>query len=333
MKLSNVAVLTCALLFVLAPSVFAQKFSQPYTIPRGAHESRVVSCSNPNPQTSWKIAADDFVCPTASTIVRVCWFGVVSSPAQLNPPPAGALPRRYVIRIYNQLPTICKPNNVLFTQCVIPSNTTWSTDCLGRVVYRFSAPLSPGFPAAANTKYWLQVSEEDARSATQNAEDFRWSGHRPSTTIPHNLCPAVQRLGPAPTWICPISDDCPNPVEDDLAFCLYRQTISGIITLTGVVQPAVFNLELSDAAGNLVETMSVRTDDGGAYAVESEAPEGTYHMMLTGMGIHPVGAIVNVADGTEAPASFFDIFYGDLDNNGSIDLGDYARLQNGFTGP
>ncbi|HEY3246352.1 MAG TPA: hypothetical protein VGM03_23655, partial [Phycisphaerae bacterium] len=296
------------------------------------------SCQNPTPAAGWIIAADDFICPNNATIVRVCWYGVVSGPAQLNPPPAGQAPRRYLVRFYSNDPQICKPDVLLFTACVKPSNMMVSNDCLNRPVYRFSAPLpTPGFQVMANVHYWLQISEIDALSANQNVEDFRWSGYHPPGAN-HAFCPAAQH-GAGGNFFCPIADDCPQPHEDDLAFCLFQQAI--VIGGIMLPNPAVLAVDLINPGnGLLAQTLNGQTDDDGDLVLVPEnLPDGSYHLRIRGMGMVPQMSMmpVSIADGTETASSFFDIFLelplGDLDGDASVTLHDYAQLQNGFTGP
>jgi hypothetical protein len=326
-----------ALLGGAVSSAFGQKYHQPYVQPLGAHESRVISCPNPVPAQGWRIAADDFVCPNNATIVRVCWYGVVSGPAQLNPPPPGQPPRRYLVRFWSNDPQNCKPDVVLFTACVKPGNMLVSNDCVNRNVYAFSAPLpTPGFAAMANTRYWLQISEIDALSANQNVEDFRWSGHHPQGA-PHVFCPAVQRTS-AGNYLCPIGDDCPQPNEDDLAFCLFRQTL--VIGGIPLPNPAILAVDLlNPPTGLLVQTLTGQTDDDGDLVLDPDGvPEGAYFLRIRGMGMVPqMSAMPMQIFDTELLLSFFDVFaelpLGDLDGDAHITLQDYAELQNGFTGP
>src|SRR5262245_43006064 len=170
----------------LAGAALGQKINQAWSYPRGAHESRVISCTNPVPAAAWKVALDDWTCPQSGKITQVQWWGTVTNPAQLS--------RRYYIAI-RRTAAGCRPDmtstGVLYQACVIPSSVYVGLDCQQKRVYRLSAGLpAPQFTQTQGTQYWLQISEEDGGSVTPGVEDFRWSSH--VTISPPPLCAAVQ---------------------------------------------------------------------------------------------------------------------------------------------
>ncbi len=259
---------------MLAPQALAQKINQAWTSPRGAHESRVISCTAANPPAGGNIAMDDWICPATGAITSVQWWGIVSVPAQLT--------RHYYIAIWNHNPTACRPNNRVYQACVTPSTVAVGYDCRQRIVYRFSASLAaPYFTQVVGTHYWLQVSEDDSGSVNVGTEDFRWSSHLPISPTP--LCPAVQ-LRADGVFTQPTPDDCIPAVGTDLAFRLFGTIIIGVIPFP-LPGPSVFLMQIKDAAGQVLETIPVEPSDDGRFEVEPDSPPGPYMIEMVGMGL------------------------------------------------
>src|SRR5262245_15668431 len=174
--MSNGKVLAVGSCLSLAFAASAWGQYQPWKAPNGAVESRVVTCTSPQPLN--RVAMDDFQYSVTTTIKRIRWWGVVLDPAQAQ------LTKPFYIAIWSNqtagpCPGGCNPGQVLAFWCLQPSYIYAGLDCLNRKVYRFSVCLpGAGFVAAGGTKYWLQISEIDSDSARVGVEDFRWSGYR-----------------------------------------------------------------------------------------------------------------------------------------------------------
>ncbi|MBI5863049.1 MAG: hypothetical protein HZB38_00780 [Planctomycetes bacterium] len=301
-------------------SAFAQgliwKYRQPWTAPWAAHESRVRSCAQPSPLN--QIALDDWICGASGPLVRVWWWGTLTHAAQ------GFRP--YYIAIYPNQPGACQPNfsQRLYQICVTPDYRKYvGTDCSQRRVYRMSAvfPAAAMFTQLTGQHYWLQVSEADEESVQVGAENFRWSAHRAIQN-----CQAVSAF----PLTQPILDMCDGQ-PDDLSFGFSSRDLSGVINPpVGVAIPPVLQLELYDTAGVLRETMSVELDEMGNFNATPEVPDGTYVMVLRGGGLLPMRQTVQLEDGTCTRASFFDIFYGDLNSDNEIGLVDLTTLLSNF---
>ena len=173
-------------------AVPAMAQNQPWKAPNGAVESRVQTCTFPQPLQ--RIAMDDFQFSATTVIKKVRWWGVVLDPNQAQ------LQRRFYIAIWGSAasgpcPTGCNPSSVLASWCLTPSTAYAGLDCQNRKVYRFTVCLpGGGFTALTAFKYWLQISEIDSDSARPGVEDFRWSGYRdPQETDHTRLCDAQQR--------------------------------------------------------------------------------------------------------------------------------------------
>jgi len=275
MTRTNIGAIAAAAILFVASHAIAQKVNQPWTSPRGSHESRVISCTNAFPPTTGLAAMDDWICPASGAITTVQWWGVVSTPAQRT--------RHYYIAIWSNSAAACRPNVRIYQACVTPTSIAVGTDCRQRIVYRFTAPLPvPYFIQTTGTHYWLQVSEDDAGSVNPGAPDFRWSSHLPISPAP--LCPAVQLNGGG-VFTQPILDDCNPPVATDLAFRLYGTVIGGLIPFPMLAQPSVFLMQIEDAAGLVLETIPFEPSEDGSFAVEPDSPPGMYRIELIGMGL------------------------------------------------
>lgn len=299
--------------------------NQPWSSPNGAVTSIVQSCASPIPYN--RIAADDFQYTANTTINWIRWWGVVSNVEQLNRP--------YYIAIWNNsvqagpCPAPCNPSAVLASWCLPASHRIAGTDCQNRTVYRFQMSLpAPGFTALANTKYWLQISEPDAESFLGGgAEDFHWSGYREP-----RLCPAQQ----SPPIDCDIVDDCPIPVPTDLSYVLGRTLLRGFVVVdpnTLLVKPWIFQAEIrligGDPAGPPMQVLCVEPDANGQYFLDHGLPDGQYKVTLIGMGTPRPTRAVTIQGGVGS-CDFFDIFTGDLNNDGHADGQDIQPLVDGL---
>jgi hypothetical protein len=324
------------LLLATVSPVWAQ--NQPWANPNGSVDSRVVSCVAPNPLT--RVAMDDFQFAANTNVRWVIWWGVVSGPAQL-----AAAANSYYIAIYanaaGPCPPVggmnCNPAGLMASWCLQPNWAPVGMDCRNRVVYRFRVALpGAGFAAVGGVKYWLQISENDAFSANVGAgvanEDFRWSGYRPQL-----LCPAQQRDNVG-NVICNIQDDCPMPVQTDLAYVLRSNCIGGVIAIPPVVMvPHVFLVEIRPLGAPATSPPLVREhielDNNGGYFMDPGAlPDGDYVMTIIGMGMPHFKRQFTMQAGVGS-CSFFDIFYGDLDNNGVADGNDIPLMVQGLLHP
>ena len=179
-------------------------FSQPWIPDWPAYESRVRSCVNPLPVN--RVAMDDFECPTSGDAVGLRWWGVLTVKAQKKMRP-------YYVAIYDD--DNCKPGQLLYETCVVPKVKKLIMDCTDRRVFVFAAKI-PAFPVAADERYWLQISEDDAGSARPGVDDFLWSGRRPQ-----QLCAATQ-MDAGGVFYCPLMDPCFGK-RNDLSFEIFVQ--------------------------------------------------------------------------------------------------------------
>ncbi len=191
---------------LLSSSAIAQQFYfQPWDNWSGSHESRVASCEDPQP-TSW-IGLDDFGFQEDGTLDALIWWGEVLDPAQVQQP------HGYYIAIYAD--NECAPGDLLYCECVKPKVAFAVIDCHDGTVVRFKSGLAGGFQVVAGERYWLQISEDDERSANVGIEDFRWSGRQPVQN-----CFAMQ-MDAAGNVIQPLINPCPDQhYEVDLSFVL-----------------------------------------------------------------------------------------------------------------
>ncbi len=306
------------------PIAFASfKWNQAWTAPRATFTSKVTACAQPAPAPA--VAADDWLCTKPGPIIRIGWWGWLRTTAQAQ--------RRYYVAIYPDVN--CRPGTApIYQACVTPDVVKLvGKDCdlipgtnLTHDIYYLSAKLpAPYFQqtgtAAAPQHYWLQISEDDSASVQFGVEDFRWAGRRPLL-----VCPAVQ-FNSSFTFQQPILDRC-DQIEDDLSFRLYSSTII-IVNPTGV-GGTTLHASLLTPAGDVVESRDITTDPSGRCDVDFDAPDGSYLLDLSGAGTIHRRIPITKAEGVETTASFFDVFYGDLDNDGFCNTNDLVKLLGSF---
>ena len=326
--------LACMTLAVAAPA-FAQK-AQPWKHPNGSVESRIQVCptSPTAPVTpAPRVAFDDFICDNTGPISWLYWWGVVLDPQQQQ------LNRPFYIAIHGNTQGTCPMMSAtefcnvgprLAYWCVIPTTKYVGLDCQNRRVYRFRAKLNPVFTQTAGTHYWLTIAEIDQQSARPGIEDFRWSGFRKSTAQPHNHCPA--QLLPLAAGACSIVDTCNVPT--DLSFDLKRYLIPVIVAVPAVIQtPLVGSVEIlpatapSGSPALVAQTMDI--DDDGTCILDEELPDGMYRLRIRVMGSGDYLQPLQM-NGGMAPDSFFDVFVGDLNNDGLRNGNDVAPFVQGL---
>ncbi len=330
--------MACLTLAVAAPA-FAQK-AQPWKYPNGSVESRIQFCpTSPNipPVPMPRMAFDDFVCDNTGPISWLYWWGVVLDPQQQQ------LTRPFYIAIHGNTQGQCPPLSPtdgctvgprLASWCVIPSTKYVGLDCQNRRVYRFRAKLNPVFTQVAGQHYWLTIAEVDQQSARPGVEDFRWSGYRKSTAQPHNLCPAqLQPL--AAGGACSINDYCNFPT--DLSFDLKRNLIPVIVGVPAAIHtPLVGSVEIYDPTAPtgtpplVAQTMDI--DDDGTCILDEELPDGLLILRINAMGSGLYELPVQI-NGGMAPDSFFDVFCGDMNNDGMRNGLDVAPFVQGLLAP
>ncbi|HKQ48223.1 MAG TPA: hypothetical protein VJZ71_09160 [Phycisphaerae bacterium] len=303
---------TSALLLLTSP-LLAQ--NQPWRAPNGALSSTVITCTSPQPLQ--RIAMDDFQFSATTVIKKIRWWGVVLDPNQ------NQLTRTFYIAIWGNntagpCPAGCNPSTVQAFWCLKPSYAYAGLDCQGRKVYRFTVCLpGGGFAALTAFKYWLQISEIDTDSPRSGVEDFRWSGYRDPQEADHTrLCDAQQRDAGGAIF-CTIFDDCSPPVETDLSYVLYTSCY-GVLLPPVILPPITGLLEfrapgLPNSPPLMVEC--VQFDEEGQGHIETELPDGDYEVTFIGMGMVRPKTMLMIQNG-EGTSSFFDVFVGDLNNDG-----------------
>lgn len=302
------------------------KWIQPYTPPRATFESRVQSCQNPVPFA--RIAMDDWMCTKQGPILRIDWWGWLSAPAQGQRP--------FYIAIYPD--QNCQPAAApLCRVCVTPDIVRLvARDCDPLVanppaggthpIYFLSAALPVGlctqFGTAANPQHlWLQISEADQESIRPGLEDFRWAGRRPI-----QVCPALQ----LPPLTQPLIDVCDGNI-DDLSFRLYSRTVVGHLNVAVTAPVLTLRATLKDPAGNVVEQSNATVGSDGNFAINFDSPDGVYVLELDGMGLLRQRSTIQLLEGTEFRVnSFFDVFFGDLNQDGFINTADLTGILGNF---
>lgn len=324
--------LACMTLAVAAPA-FAQK-AQPWKYPNGSVESRIQFCptaAGVPVQPAPRQAFDDFICDNTGPISWLHWWGVVLDPNQQQ------LNRPFYIAIHANTQGQCPPLSAadgctvgprLAYWCVIPTTKYVGTDCQNRRVYRFRAQLNPPFIQTAGTHYWLTIAEIDQQSARPGLEDFRWSGFRKSTAMPFNYCPAQLM----PPLQCSVIDACNVPT--DLSFELKRNSIPVVVGVPFMLHtPLVGSVEiLPVTGGQSLVAQIMDLDDDGTCILDEELPDGIYRLRIRVMGSGDYERPLPI-NGGMAPNSFFDVFVGDLNNDGMRNGNDIPTFVQGLLAP
>lgn len=294
------------------------KHLQPWTKPYASFPSLVLNCQGQQPTGVGGVCFDDWICGKTGPIVGIWWWGTVNNP---NP-----FPTNFYIAFYTD--NGCRPAQLIYQSCVQASNVLVGVDCQQRRVYRFSATFpAPVFSQVQGTHYWVQISEV-APGGAAVAVNFRWSAHRPQ-----NYCPAVGRT-PAGVFVQPLLDPCDN-IEEDLAFGLFSKKLIGHLTpipATAIgclsCPPApVYNLELRQADGTLVDSMCIMPDANGDFECYPEAPDGSYEVWIRGMSSKTRKLpAVQMGDGSVIPLGNIAMPSGDADSDDDIDFGDITRV-------
>lgn len=324
------------------------KWDQRYTPPRATFTSRVITCTAPQPSPA--VAIDDWLCTKTGPILRVGWWGWLSTPAQAQRP--------FYIAIYRENPNnTCQPlPQPIYQVCVVPDQVKLvsqncepnATGTVGLPIYYLSAKL-PGFTqdgtATSPQHYFLQISEIDSSSVNpNNVEDFRWAGRRPL-----QVCPAMQR-GAGGGILQPLRDAC-DQKEDDLSFRLFSRSLtitlnpaqalpSGGVTFAllpvggggGGGGTAGDALPMESLSLNFTKiTYSYTQQEDRRFSMDFDAPDGTYILECRVPGALPQRRTIVLQEGTETePVSFFDVFFGDLDGNGVINTQDLTNFLGSF---
>ncbi|MFM9959427.1 MAG: hypothetical protein ACKVZJ_15325 [Phycisphaerales bacterium] len=317
------------------------KWDQRYTPPRATFTSRVVTCTTPQP--SPVVAMDDWLCTKPGPILRVTWWGWLSNPTQAQRP--------FYIAIYRENPNNpCQPNvQPIYQACVTPDQIKLvaqncepnATGAIGLPIYALSAKIPPFIQDGTPTNpqhYFLQVSEIDAQSIRPQLEDFRWAGRRPI-----QVCPALQR-GAGGGIVQPLRDIC-DQKEDDLSFRLHSRALTvttnpNVPIPSGSVTLSLHPIGSSGQDGVPLESISLNFTkievsftplDDNRHSVDFDSPDGDYILEVRVPGALPQRRPVTLQEGTETEvASFFDVFFGDLDGNGAINTQDLTQFLANF---
>jgi hypothetical protein len=302
-------------------------------LPGVASQLDACPAQNGTPNILGQVALDDFqkVSSTASTlsIVRVRWWGTLpNGPGQI----------RFIIRVWSNSNTAtcgCGPHAVVATRCVIPTITATcqadGTNCEAEAVYRFDTCLAtPITGLATNTKYWLEVSENNAFSPTTGV-DFKWARRKEV-----HACPAVVLTATGSPPPCNVvAAGCPGDTSPkDLAFCLYgcclTPTVAGafpVPTEWRFILPPWAVLE--DPVGNEVQRVPLTWHEDGTFEMATDVPDGTYTVIIRGNGMKPlVRPNVSIVNGSTTTLNFApgEVYYGELNHDGMINALDLEPM-------
>ena len=316
------------------------KWCQRWTPPLASHISYVRDCVG-TMAPGIPIAVDDWKCTQSGPVWRVVWWGALLPNQPTGVPP----PTLFFIRVWNEHPLECKPENPIYQVCVPAKFHYQGTDCAGNRVFRYTAGLPTPFIQVAGTKYWLQISEVEMSPANPIGPRWCWSAHRPIEN-----CPAARGLQPAtgglPQFACPIFDPC-DQKEDDLAFCLYRRAIT--FTMTPVpALPAMATMHLIDPATNrLVESQCLMPMPDGFVefypelaipdampAADGDGAEAraliSVEWVFVAMSCVPIrGGPTTLSDGNH-DLGVLQLRYGDADADGSVRFFDILQCLASF---
>lgn len=315
------------------------KWDQRYTPPRATFTSRVFTCQQPSPSPT--IAIDDWLCMKPGPILRIGWWGWLSSTAQAQRP--------FYIAIYRQDPNNqCRPlQPPIYRTCVVPDQVKLvSKSCefvpgtnQQRPIYYLSAKLNPPFTQDGTPTnpqhYFLQISEVDENSVQFGVEDFRWAGRRPI-----QVCNAMQ-FTPAVGFVQPLLDAC-DQKEDDLSFRLFSRSVVGTLNPATAKIPGAVTFRLYNVGdvgpGREIEVCSWSwgvSNPGpisgeNRFDVDFDSPDGTYVLEIHAPGALPVRRTITLADGTEADAGGVNVAVGDLNGDGVVNTIDLTLFLGSF---
>ncbi|MEJ5383962.1 MAG: hypothetical protein WHS44_03670 [Fimbriimonadales bacterium] len=276
---------------------------------------------------SWpmpRIAFDDWVAPnTPAAVLSIQWWGIVHHWGQLFDPSSPWRARQFIIRFFPDTNGDCLPDEVLnpnaaiYTRCVKPFRRFAGIDCLGRPVYHFWASFwgTGFFSPAPNTRYWVQIAEDNHASVRTNMVDFEWSG-----TCQARGCPAVQLFvdNQGTLSFAPAFNVCQNQPMD-LAFCL------GYIYIK-VGPPGPPNnpskVSLRTLDGTPVWDGDAVSDEQGQLEIFPEVAPGTYILTIRMGGMLPYETQVTLQPGVPVIIENPAMILGDLNGDGSVDDAD-----------
>jgi hypothetical protein len=302
--------------------------------------SKVQTCTAPVP--SPVVCMDDWLCTKPGPILRVDWWGWLRTPAQAQRP--------FYIAIYRENPdNPCQPGvQPVYQACVVPDQVrqvarncqTVAGTTGGLPIYYLSAKLpnpfiQDGTPTAPQ-HFFLQISEIDAQSVQVGVDDFCWAGRRPI-----QVCSALQRVASGGV-IQPILDAC-DQMPDDLSFRLRSRSVTGTLTpnvkVPGSVTFRLFNPG-DTGPGREIEIVSWSwgaTNPGAVaqgennFSIDFDAPDGDYILEVHAPGALPQHRPIRLQEGTEFQAdSFFDVFFGDLNGDRSVNTTDLTIFLGSF---
>ncbi|MCX7686803.1 MAG: hypothetical protein N2045_02365 [Fimbriimonadales bacterium] len=271
-----------------------------------------------------RIAFDDWVAPSQpAAVLTIQWWGVVHHWGQLFAPGSPWRARQFIIRFFPDANGDCTPDEVLnpnaaiYTRCVKPFWRFAGTDCLGRTVFHFWTSFwgTGLFSPAPNTRYWVQIAEDNHASVRPNMVDFEWSG-----TCQARGCQAVQMFvdNQGTLSFAPVFNVCQNQPMD-LAFCLGYIYIV-ISNPFPPNNPAKVSLRTPD--GEPVWDGEAVSDEQGQMEIFPDVAPGTYILTVRMGGMLPYETRVNIQPGVPNIIRNPAITLGDLNGDGVVDDAD-----------
>lgn len=271
-----------------------------------------------------RIAFDDWVAPSQpAAVLTIQWWGVVHHWGQLFAPGSPWRARQFIIRFFPDANGDCTPDEVLnpnaaiYTRCVKPFWRFAGIDCLGRTVFHFWTSFwgTGLFSPAPNTRYWVQIAEDNHASVRPNMVDFEWSG-----TCQARGCQAVQMFvdNQGTLSFAPVFNVCQNQPMD-LAFCLGYIYIV-ISNPFPPNNPAKVSLRTPD--GEPVWDGEAVSDEQGQMEIFPDVAPGTYILTVRMGGMLPYETRVNIQPGVPNIIRNPVITLGDLNGDLRVDDAD-----------